>query len=174
VSEDLKVGARKARASNIARWFILNYPTLEGSFVPSSKIREGIPTKVKKPNLDRDGDKRAHGDAINELGLSSVRGPNGRLVDMSLPNLKRCVSYQLGSRIGALYIKAPKANEDLELIDELEKVCKKKTLVFNKLDGGAKAFINNLVVNYPKRIKDGWVLSDKQRSWALDLITENR
>jgi hypothetical protein len=176
VSENVKKDAKKARACNIARWFVSNYAKLEGTFVSARDIREQIPANFKKPGLTARGDQRAHSEALTLLGLSSVKQGRDRMVDVSLINLKRSTSFLLGSRsVGAIYIKSlTSATQDLNLVDELAKVCGNKTVNFKKLDTHTRAFVENLATNYPARIKQGRLLSDRQRSWALDLIDANR
>lgn len=176
VSENVKKEAKKARACNIARWFIRNYAKLEGTFVSARDIRAQIPANFRKPGLTTRGDLRAHSEALTLLNLSSVKRGQDRLVDMSLINLKRATSFLLGSRnAGAIYIKSnTTADEDLALVDELDKVCRQRTVIFKAMDEHTRAFVENLATNYPARIKQGRLLSDRQRSWALDLIDENR
>lgn len=176
VSENLKKGARKARACNIARWFILNYPTLEGTHVSSKRIRKEIPDEVKNLELSPKSDLKAHTDALNSLGLSWVEGKNDRLVDISLINLKRVTSILLGSRdTGAIYIKQDQnPDKDLRLIDKLDQTCGTQTVIFNGLNRNAQAFVENLTINYPEKIKAGSRLTSRQRKWALDLIVFNK
>lgn len=172
VSENLKKNAKRARACNVATWFVENYSDLAGDYVSSRDIRAQIPDEVKKPGLNPSGDLKAHGDAINKLGLSLEQRGKDRMVDMSLPNLKRCVSFLLGSRgAGALILHAPQSQEDLSLIDELDRVCGTNTVVFKGLGSGERAFVSNLTTNYRDK---GWPLSDRQKAWALDLIDNNR
>lgn len=176
ISENLKKGARKARACNIARWFVLNYPFLEGTYVSSKRIRKEIPDEVKNLNLSIRSDLKAHTDALNYLGLSWINKNNDRFIDMSLINLKRVTSALLGSRnVGAIYInQSDGSDKDLKLINELDQICGVETIVFKGLSESAQAFVENLTVNYPGKIKAGSRLSNRQRGWALDLISENQ
>lgn len=176
ISENLKKGARKARACNIARWFVINYPSLEGNYISSRRIRKEIPSEVKNLGLNLRSDLKAHTDALNHLGLSWIEKDGNRMVDMSLINLKRATSFLLGSReTGAIYINEPSSpNEDLKLISSLDQICGTGTIVFKDLTENAQAFVENLTVNYPEKIKAGSRLSNRQRKWALDLISYNQ
>ena len=201
VSENVKnsAQAQKARATNVANWFLNEWNQNKGQFVTCRQIRNGIPSQFKKPGYNPNGDARAASRAIEKyLGLSYEDKSGKRHYDVSLPNLKRCVSFLLGARNGTLKMVQPvqavkpapapkpappkpvkiksklsvQAKTDLVLIDILERVCFKDKAVFNRLDSWEKGFVGNISQNYPNQIKSGRrnSLSPAQRESANKLI----
>lgn len=97
-----------ARASNIATWFIYNFPEHAGKLINVRLIREEILDGLKLVVADVSGDLKAHGHAWGNgkqgLGLDNEEVNGERYIVMSLINMVRCSRYLLGKgrKVGAL------------------------------------------------------------------------
>ena len=182
VSEIRSDKRRVARACNIAKWITENYSKYAGLFISVEQLRSSISSDHKDTTLDPLGDRRAHGDALYELGVSRKTVDGVTYVDISLPNLKRCASFLLGQgrRVGALSLvrdfKAVEidARQDLSIIDNVSGVCGVRTVNFKKLSENAQKFVVHLNNGIRQKIERGEkLLTEPQRKWALDLIKKH-
>ena len=185
VSEDREENRRIARACNIAKWLIDNFPHKAGKRINVKDLRKAIPNQVKDTTLSSGGDLKAHGNAINALNLGRLTVGKETMVDISLPNLKRCTSWVLGQgqKVGAISLirdedepeklKAPKSEKPKtpEPVNQLEE---DNALIDIALEIPAKN-MSDWENNFVESLDQKWRrrgLSKRQRETLVKVIRE--